>query len=80
MCHHRLVSCSGAYNLVRKIKSVYLNTEQYVIAKKSWMQNDPLPKNMERVINAKCNQEEGLFIAGQHHMETLLKDLKMRQE
>lgn len=31
-----------------------------MIAKKSWMRNDQLPKNMEQVINAKCNQEEGL--------------------
>ena len=44
------------------------------------MQNDQVPKNMEQVINANCNQEEGLFIIGQHYLEILLKDLKMRQE
>lgn len=57
MCHHGCAQ--GAYNLVRKTKSAYLNKEQYLTAVKNQMENDQVPKNMEQVINAKCNQERG---------------------
>lgn len=39
-------------------KFVYTN-QQYMTATKSWVKNDQMSKNMEQVMNIKCNPEEG---------------------
>lgn len=54
----------GIYNLVRTTKFVYAN-QQYMIATKSWVKNDQMSKNMEQVMNIKCNQEKDI-----HHWPT----------
>lgn len=40
-----------------------INEEQYMTAVKSWVKNDQVSKNMEQVMNAKCNQEEYSLLA-----------------